>query len=272
MLLDNVTRKQAFYTHLAVSSGIFIIIAYLIVFHWYPDFYFSLDGGLRGITTIFFVDIVLGPGLTLLVFKPGKKSLRFDMTVILLFQLVALSWGVHSVYSERSGSAVFYWGKISCVSHNDTKPMNMTAIESGISGRQRLSFLPAPDTIDEFHDFAKGAFINNSSEIYYYPEKILPMDEPVLSKLSRYELDMEELRNENTSHSDGVEGYIKQHPGNNTDYKLIPVACRYKKAIAVYDMQALKIKELIDVATSVRAADNKDFVAKNVTVERAGEE
>ena len=60
MVLNDVSRKQAFLTHLAASGTVFIVLSYYIVFHWYPDFYFSLDGGSRAIGTIFFVDIVLG--------------------------------------------------------------------------------------------------------------------------------------------------------------------------------------------------------------------
>ena len=41
---------------------IFIIIGYLILFHWYPDFFFASDGGWQGIRIIAFVDLVLGPG------------------------------------------------------------------------------------------------------------------------------------------------------------------------------------------------------------------
>ena len=42
--------------------------------------------------TIFLVDVVLGPGLTLMVFKPGKPGLKFDMAAIVVLQMVALSW------------------------------------------------------------------------------------------------------------------------------------------------------------------------------------
>ena len=266
MILDGVTRTQAFLTHLAVSGVVFIVIAYLIVFQWYPDFYFTLDGGLRGIATIFFVDVVLGPGLTLLVFKPGKKSLRFDMSVILLFQIMALSWGVHSVYTERSGSAVFYWGKFSCVSHNDTAAMDMGAISAGPSGKQRLGFLNAPDTLDAFHDFVSEPFLKGSSEIYFYADKIVPLDESTVSKLARYELSLDELRDENASFAESVENYAKQNPGSNTTYKLFPLACRYGNAIAVYDLDEMRVVDLLELNTKIRAADSRQLVPTNISV------
>jgi hypothetical protein len=47
------------------------------------------------------VDIFLGPMLTLVVFKHGKKGLKTDLTVIALLQIAALAWGVHLMYQER---------------------------------------------------------------------------------------------------------------------------------------------------------------------------
>ena len=253
MVFSEVTRKQAFLTHLLVSASVFIIISYLIIYHWFPDFYFFLDGGIRAITTIFFVDVVLGPGLTLLVFKPGKKGLKFDMAVILLLQISALSWGVSSVYSERSGTTVFYHGKFSCIAHDDTNNMNMDVITAGPSGKQRLSFLQRPDTIDDFLEFTKEAFAHQSAAIYYYGEKIVPLDERVVKRLPNYKLNLSELALESEVAARKVEDYIEQHEDDVEYIHLMPLSCRYGSAIAVYDTRELKVTDLLEVETTLRA-------------------
>ena len=243
MVFSDVTRKQAFLIHLAVSTCIFAIISYLIIFRWFPEFYFYLDGGIRAITTIFFVDVVLGPGLTLLVFKPGKKTLKFDMTVILLLQLSALFWGVSSVYAERSGATVFYYGKFACVAHDDTSNMNMDAIAAGPGGRQRLSFLQRPGTIDDFMSFTKEAYIHQSAEIYYYGEKITPLDEAVVKRLQNYRLNLSKLAEESEAAAKKVADYLGRHADDVEYINLIPLSCRYGSAIAVYDTRELKITD-----------------------------
>ena len=262
MTFSDVTRRQAFLTHLAASTTVFLVLAYLILYRWYPDFYFKLDGGLRGIATIFFVDVVLGPGLTLLVFKPGKKSLKFDMAVILLCQLVALSWGIHSVYSERPGATVFYWGRFTCINQNDTADMDMRAIESGPSRLQRLALLPAPDSMDKFHDFVGKAFLHGSSEIYYYADRIVPLDQDVVARLGKYTLKRDQL--ESTAHADIIDRYVSSRSVYNTDYKLIPLVCRYGKAVAVFDMHELRITDILDVATDMRAESEEVSVPNNL--------
>lgn len=253
MIFSDITRKQAFLTHLLASACVFAIISYLIVFHWFPDFYFFLDGGIRAITTIFFVDVVLGPGLTLLVFKPGKKTLKFDMTVILLMQFSALVWGVTSVYAERPGATVFYWGKFACISNNDTGEMDMTAITAGPSSRQRLSFLQRPDNIEDFQNFMTEAFEHQSAEIYYYGEKIVPLDALVVARLQNYKLDVSQLAIENEASSKLVENYLNRHEADLEHINLIPLSCRYGSAIAVYDEHELKITDWLEVKTKLRA-------------------
>ena len=111
MVFADITRKQAFVTHLSISMAVFFVLLYLIIFYWYPSYYFHVDGGYRGIATIFFVDVVLGPGLTLMLFKPGKRGLKFDMTVVVVLQITALSWGLNSVAKNK---APFHFVVMSC--------------------------------------------------------------------------------------------------------------------------------------------------------------
>lgn len=255
MGLSDFTRKQAFLTHLLMSMGVFFVISYLIFFHWYPDFYFLLDGGDQAIATIFFVDVVLGPGLTLLVFKPGKKSLKFDMTVILLLQLSALSWGVNTVYTERSGISVSYLGKFACVSHSETAGYDMDAIAEGPSGKQRLALLQRPDTMKALYEFTKEAYENNAGEIYHHRDKVVPLDADKLDRMENYELDQLQLK-DNVEHEAAViESYINSHPGNNESYKLMPLLCRYGKGLAVYDKRELRITEVLDIEAPLSMKD-----------------
>lgn len=256
MVFSDISRRQAFLAHLAVSACVFVVISYLIVFHWFPDYYFFLDGGTRAIATIFFVDVVLGPSLTLLLFRPDKKSkkeLKLDMAAILLLQLSALAWGVSNVYAERPGATVFYLGKFTCITHNDTSGMNVETIVAGAGGKQRLTFLQRPDTVDEFLDFIKDAYRHNSSAIYYYQDKIVPLDERVVKRLQNYKINLYDLAAESEEAARKVDAYIDAH-NNDIEYiHLIPLSGRYGSAIAVYDTRELKITDWLDVQTNLRA-------------------
>lgn len=101
------TRFKAFAIHFAISLLIFLVLLYFILVQWYPEPLFSNDGGWYVIRIIAGVDLVLGPLLTLIVFKAGKKGLKFDLTMIVLLQVIALSWGVWNTVNERPAAIIY---------------------------------------------------------------------------------------------------------------------------------------------------------------------
>lgn len=101
------SRFKAFAIHFAISLVIFLFLLYFILVQWYPEPLFSTDGGWRVIRIIAGVDLVLGPLLTLIIFKAGKPGLKFDLTMIALVQALALSWGVWNTYNERPAAIIY---------------------------------------------------------------------------------------------------------------------------------------------------------------------
>lgn len=114
-------RFGAFAVHLGISLIIFAVLGYLILFHWYPDFFFASDGGWQGIRIVAFVDLVLGPTLTLVVFNTAKPrtELRRDLSIIGVIQLSCLIAGTYVVYSERPIAMVYADGMFNSMSADD---------------------------------------------------------------------------------------------------------------------------------------------------------
>jgi hypothetical protein len=105
--LRAVTRQRAFVTHLALSALIVGTACALIFLLWYPHPYFQAVGAWSVLRVLILVDVGVGPLLTLIVFKPGKRGLKLDMAVIALVQLAALVYGVTTIYRERPYFTVF---------------------------------------------------------------------------------------------------------------------------------------------------------------------
>lgn len=80
---------------------------FLVFRLWYPAPLHEALGVTRIFRLLILVDMVIGPLLTLLVFKAGKKTLIFDMAVILALQLSALCYGVWSLAEGRPIWLVF---------------------------------------------------------------------------------------------------------------------------------------------------------------------
>ena len=97
------TKLKATAIHLAMSLIIFSYLVYLIVYVWYPQPYFAVDGGWQGLRLVAAVDLVLGPLITFLIFNLGKPRLEifFDLLVIVSIQFGALAYGVMLTYQQR---------------------------------------------------------------------------------------------------------------------------------------------------------------------------
>lgn len=140
------SRFKAFAIHFALSLAIFVFLAYLVLAHWYPDFFFDSDGGWQGIRIIVLVDLVLGPLLTLVVYKAGKPGLKFDLSMIALVQSVCLVAGVWVVYSERPIALVYsdgYFYSVSAGAYRDAElPVPELSSFPGRPPKRLISVLP----------------------------------------------------------------------------------------------------------------------------------
>lgn len=272
MVFADVTRKQAFLTHLAISMAVFLLLLYLIIYKWYPSYYFHIDGGYRGIATIFFVDVVLGPGLTLLVFKPGKPRLKFDMSVIVVLQIAALTWGLKSVFFERPALTVFYDGKFSCLNRSEVADFDLERLVLDGKGPPLLAVLPRPDTHDEYQEMMLEAFRQGSAEIYVFSEKLLPMDVAGTVHLLNYKLDVANrfVGSEEQKEKYGQiwSDYLASNPDAAERYMYYPMSCRYQKVLAVFDPSSSEIVDYVPVYTD-RAESEIKLTLTDEELERA---
>jgi len=95
------TRWKAAGIHLLISLIVISLVGAGLLFLWYGWPLFQLMGGARLLLLLGVVDLVVGPLLTLIVFKRGKPSLRFDLTVIALLQAAFLAYGLHMMAISR---------------------------------------------------------------------------------------------------------------------------------------------------------------------------
>jgi hypothetical protein len=114
-----ISRSRAFLTHLSLSALVVGTACAVIFFVWYPRPYFQAIGTWNVLRVLIGVDLVLGPLLTLIVFKPGKRGLKLDLSVIAFVQLAALIYGLTTIYRERPYFTVFAVDRFYVLAHED---------------------------------------------------------------------------------------------------------------------------------------------------------
>jgi len=111
-----VSRYKAASIHLLISALLVGNVIGMVFWVWYPYPAFEAVGAFSIIRLLVIVDLVLGPTLTLVVYKHGKPGLKFDLTVIAIMQIVALVYGSYTLYTEKPHFMVFAVDRIEFVS------------------------------------------------------------------------------------------------------------------------------------------------------------
>jgi cytochrome c oxidase assembly factor CtaG len=75
-------RYKASAIHFAISALVATLVFAAMSTFWYPGVFFDAAGGKDLFLLIAGVDVTLGPLITLIVFVPGKRGLRFDLTFV----------------------------------------------------------------------------------------------------------------------------------------------------------------------------------------------
>lgn len=100
-------RFKYFFGHLVISLAIALLSLYLVFYIWYTAPLDKAVGVGEIILIMLGIDVTLGPLLTLVLAKEGKKGLKFDLIVIGIVQLLALGYGLYSVDKGRPVAIAF---------------------------------------------------------------------------------------------------------------------------------------------------------------------
>lgn len=228
------TRGRAFLVHLGISLLIFAGLMYMIVFHWYPEPYFSYDGGWRGTMIMVGVDLVLGPMLTLIVYDPRKPTakLRFDLTVIALIQVSALAWGLHLVEGQRPAAIAYRDGAFTPVTAQVLRDQGVLAGAPRALGPERpplvFTTLPSGDALARVAE--TGLRPHNLAQLHAplapHLDEVASRQEDVAQLAGRPHFD-EELR-----------AFLDARGAQREDYVFVPFDGRYKRVLFVLDGDA----------------------------------
>jgi len=103
VVLINKVAVKASLVHLAISILVASLAAILIFKLWFPEPFSELSGGNELFKLLVSVDVILGPLLTLFVFKNTKsrRELIGDLSIIGFLQIAALGYGVWTLQVAR---------------------------------------------------------------------------------------------------------------------------------------------------------------------------
>lgn len=112
-------RIKASLIHFSISLVIVSFAAGWVFLILYPGLLASISNVNDIFALIVLVDVCLGPLITLVIFNKKKKELKFDLAVVGLVQIAALSYGLHTLFIARPAYIVFNASQFDLVYAND---------------------------------------------------------------------------------------------------------------------------------------------------------
>jgi len=237
-------RLKFFFGHLVVSFGIASFIVTWIFLVRYPQ---PLAKAV-GVTHIFLmmvaIDVILGPILGLLVYKEGKKTLRFDLTIIILIQLSALVYGLYSIAQGRPAWLVYNVDRFELVRNNEITDTNIQIIQPQFRYpswfNPQFAAVKIPENKEQrsksiFEEIFSGISSAQRPELYVDLVQVKPLIRNKVQNLN-------ELEKFNSKQQ--VENILRKYPETNA---WVPLKANAVDMVVLMDKNSAQVVKIVDL-------------------------
>ncbi len=239
-------KIKAFTIHLIISIVVTSIIAGVMIYFWYPLDYLDITSFKDIATLIIFIDLVIGPILTFVVFNPNKKSLKFDLSIIAMIQVSALAYGTFILYQGHPVYLTYAKGSFTLINAQLARPQDAKYEEYRVSklSSSNLAYAELPNDATQRNEllnisFKGGADLEERVDLYKpYHEHI---DEIISNTL-----DTTKLFSDKKSKSE-TELFIKKYGEKVNDFVFIPLEGSTGSSIVVLDKRSASFVTTINV-------------------------
>ena len=214
----------AFLLHLAISIAIIGVVFVLIFFFWYPQPYFETNGAWSIIGILVIVQIVMGPLLTLVLFKKGKPGLILDLFIIAAVQLTAFIYGINVIYAERPYYLVFAVDRFEVVGKKeiDANKIKYPDLKLKPSIGPILIFADFPEDKEERSNFLFEVLTEGKPDLERRPEYYQPYHLNRDKVIKKGKLLSELIKSDKDS-KNKVERFLKKNNSKNESYLFLPI-------------------------------------------------
>lgn len=238
------SRYKASLIHLLISALLVSNVIGLVFWVWYPAPAFEAVGAFSIIQLLIGVDLVLGPTLTLIVFKPGKPGLKFDLTVIALTQVVALVYGTYTLYKEKPDYMVFAVDRLEFVSKNLIDQSEIRYEELRSNKATTLALIPvfarSPEDPAEFQAYLDSILFEGKPDLEARPEYWEPWAAGV-DVIREQMKSMDELVPASVKDEEKIQHAIDKYTGAHPNIGLLPVGSIEDDLGIILDRDTLEV-------------------------------
>lgn len=208
-------RVKFFISHLLLSLCVMGVILTFVLMVWYPTPLARAVGVTQIMLILASIDVVVGPVLGFLVYKEHKKSLKFDLAIVILLQCSALIYGIYSVAQGRPVWIVYNVDRFELIKNNELIVDNIKQAKEQF---RNVSWLNPQWAATQFAKNSKERQDDMFNEIVsgmtiaQRPERYVDLTE-VNSQIKSRALELSNLFNYNTQEE--VQRLLEKYPEAN---------------------------------------------------------
>jgi len=166
------SRLQVFQWRLAGSGALLLLVFAVIRVFWYPGAYFGISGIQKQLWMLTGVMFVVGPVLSTLVYKPGKKGLAMDLGILAAIELAAVAVAVSILFQRQPYFAVFAVDRFVAVSRPEVvaRPASFAEYGTRPGHEPRLIYAKLPEDPDVLSQLMDETLLQGMADIDRRPE------------------------------------------------------------------------------------------------------
>jgi hypothetical protein len=242
-------KFKAFLTHLMISAVVAALAIVLVFFVWYPAPLHTAVGVTQIFLIVLAVDVTIGPLVTFIVFKKGKKTLKFDLAVVAILQIAALGYGLHTVFIGRPAFVVFNVDRFTVSRAHELDPTSAGTAEKNNNQSAKESWLQ-PNWVG-----AVGSKDQKRKNEITITSALGGADWPQLPELFVPLADVKKLIHERAKpladlrklHDQETDVLAELSAWKDTDVKWLPLRSNAKDMVVLVDAKTDEVVETLDI-------------------------
>ncbi len=242
------SKLRAFLLHLAASIAVIALLFGIILYVWYPGPAFRMVGAIDPLIVLVGVDVVLGPSMTLLLYRAGKPGLKFDMSVIFAIQLIALAYGAHTLYSQRPHYLVFAIDRFNVIvaAEIDAREIRRPGLRQRRLGVLTQAYARMPTDPDEKARFIESVIFDKQPDLHARPEFWEPISDGA-DAIRAAALPIEDFVPVDEEQARRVGRARARHSASHERIGIVPVFLAKRDMAVMIDLDTLELIDAIAV-------------------------
>ncbi len=241
------TGIRVFQWRIAATACVLLLAVAIVRLLWYPGVYFSISGIAKLVVVMVAVNVIVGPGLSAFVYKPGKSGLVLDFGVLAAVELAALVLAMSAIYARQPFYTVYAVDRFEVVTRNEVDTARIgypdLRIRPGFEPRLVYAQMPEGEALQLLID---ETVFEGKKDIDRRPEFWKPYTAgiPVLKAAAK---PLENLLNGDDGRAGHVQHWLLQQGGSLRDFLYLPLRGKHGDAAMILHAEIGYPVDIIDV-------------------------